>query len=123
MEKKSVNIEYAVNTLKETIYTAVAELKSVIKDRLATLAVVKQDLAYAYSEVEDICEIADNLSVDMEVLAEETNDVVDTLGDVLAVISPEEFGDFEEEEDFEEDEPCVVVEDTETGEETEYPIN
>ena len=122
MEKKSVNIEYAVNTLKETIHTAVAELKSVIKDRLSTLEVVKQDLAYAYSEVEDICEIADNLSVDMEILAEETNDVVDTLGDVLAVISPEEFGDFEE-EDFEEEEPCVVVEDTETGEETEYPIN
>ena len=122
MEKKSVNIEYAVNTLKETIHTAVAELKSVIKDRLSTLEVVKQDLAYAYSEVEDICEIADNLSVDMEILAEETNDVIDTLGDVLAIISPEEFGDFEE-EDFEEDEPCVVVEDTETGEETEYPIN
>jgi hypothetical protein len=44
------------------------------------------------------------------------------LGGVLEIIDPDNFGDFEE--DFEEEEEdYIVVEDTESGEETEYPIN
>ena len=123
MEKiLSTKIANAVNELKETIKFAVAELKDTIKVNLNGLESVKRNLAYAHDEMEEICGIADDLSVTMEIVSEDTNDACDTLEDVLAVIMPEEYGDFEE-EDFEEDEPCIVVEDTETGEETEYHIN
>ena len=122
MEKiLSTKIANAVNELKETINSAVAELKDTIKVNLGALESVKQNLAYAHGEMEEIFGIADDLSIAMEIVAEDTNDACDTLEDVLAVIMPEEYGDFEE-EDFE-DEPCIVVEDTETGEETEYSIN
>ena len=111
----------AVNELKETMKAVVVELKETIKENLSTLACVKENLATAYNGLEEISIMAEDLSIDMELLAEDTNDNVEMLGEVLAVIDPDNFGD--EEEDFEEEEPCVVVEDTETGEETEYPIN
>lgn len=123
MEKiLSTKITNVVNELKETINSAVAELKDTIKVNLGALASVKENLAYAHGEMEEICNIADDLSITMESIVEDTDGACDTLEDVLAVIMPEEYGDFEE-EDFEEDEPYIVVEDTETGEETEYPIN
>lgn len=123
MEKiLSTKIANAVNELKETINSAIVELKDTIKENLNTLASVKQNLAYAHDEMEEIFGVADDLSISMEIIAEDTNNACDTLEDVLAVIMPEEYGDFEE-GDFEEEEDYIVVEDTETGEETEYPIN
>lgn len=123
MEKiLSTKIANAVNELKDTINSAVAELKDTIKVNLGALESVKRNLAYAHDEMEDICGIIGDFSVAMEMVAEDTCDACDTLEDVFAVIMPEEYGELEE-EDFEEDEPCIVVEDTETGEETEYPIN
>jgi uncharacterized protein YoxC len=123
MEKiLSTKIANAVNELKETINSAIVELKDTIKENLNTLESVKQNLAYAHGEMEVICNVADDLSITMESIVEDTDGACDTLEDVLAVIMPEEYGDFEE-EDFEEEEDYIVVEDTETGEETEYPIN
>jgi methyl-accepting chemotaxis protein len=111
----------AVNELKETMKSVVVELKETIKENLSTLSCVKQNLATAYNGLEEIGVMAEDLSVGMELLAEDTNDSVEMLGEVLAVIDPDNFGD--DEEDFEEEEDYIVVEDTETGEETEYPIN
>jgi ABC-type transporter Mla subunit MlaD len=125
MEKiLSTKITNAVNELKETIETAVAELKETIKENLNTLQSVKQNLDYAHDELEEIFATADALSLSMEIVAEETNDACEDLESVLEIVMPEKYGDFEE-EDFEEEEEetCIVVEDTETGEETEYPIN
>lgn len=120
MEKiLSPKIANAVNELKETINTVVAELKDTIKVNLGALETVKRNLDYAHGEMEEICGIADELSTAMEIVAEDANDACNTLEDVLAVVMPEEYGEFE----VEEEEPCIVVEDTETGEETEYPIN
>lgn len=112
----------AVNELKETMKSVVVELKETIKENLSTLSSVKQNLATAYNGLEEIGTMAEDLSIDMELFAEDTNDNVEKLGEVLAVIDPDNFGD--EEEDFEEEEDnYIVVEDTETGEETEYPID
>jgi uncharacterized protein YoxC len=122
MEKiLSTKIANAVNELKETINSAIVELKDTIKENLNTLESVKQNLAYAHGEMEVICNVADDLSITMESIVEDTDGACDTLEDVLAVIDPDNFGD--EEEDFEEEEDYIVVEDTESGEETEYPIN
>lgn len=122
MEKiLSTKIANTVNELKETINFVVGELKDTIKVNLNALESVKRNLAYAHNEMEEIFSIADDLSITMEMIAEDANDTCDNLGVILAEIDPNNFGD--EEEDFEEEEPCIVVEDTETGEETEYPIN
>ena len=121
MEKMSNKIKNAVNELKETINSAVVELKNTIKVNLDSLKNVKQNLVYAYEEMNEICCVADDLSIVMDVVVENTNDACDDLENVLAVIMPEGFGDEYFEEEDEED--CLVVEDTESGEETEYPIN
>ena len=122
MENLSNKITNAVNELKETINSAVAEIKNTIKTNLDTFENVKSNLSNAYAEMEELFAIADDLSISMEMVAEDTNSACEDLEEVLAVIDPDNFGDFEE--DFEEeDEDYIVVEDTESGDETEYPIN
>lgn len=114
MENLSNKIANAVNELKETINSAVAEIKESITKDLGVLASVKQNLSNSYNELETIFGVADDLSIEMEMLAEDMDKSLDELGGVLEIINPEEFG---------EDEDYLVVEDTESGEETEYPIN
>lgn len=122
MEKLSNKIANSVNELKETIKSAVNELKGTIKENLDTLANVKNNLSYAHSELFDIYGAIDELAIDMDVLAEDTGMAVNELENILEIIMPEDYG---EEEDFDEDDDgaYIVVEDTETDEETEYPIN
>ena len=95
MEKLSTKIVNSVNELKETINSAVAELKDTIKVNLGALESVKQNLACAHGEMEEIFGIADDLSIAMEIVAENANDACDTLEDVLAVIMPEQCDNFE----------------------------
>ena len=123
MENLSNKITNAVNELKETIKSAVNEIKNTIKTNLDTFEKVKSNLSNAYAEMEEIFAIADDLSISMEMVAEDTNCACEDLEEVLAVIDPDNFGDFEEDFEEEEEEDCIVVEDTESGEETEYPIN
>lgn len=117
MENLSNKISNAVNELKETIKSAVAEIKKNITENVSILASVKQNLSNSYSELETIFGVADDLSVEMELLAEDVDKSLDDLGGVLEIINPEEFG--EDEEDFED---CLEIED-EDGNVEEVPFN
>lgn len=118
MENLSNKISNAVNELKETIKSAVAEIKKNITENVSILASVKQNLSNSYSELETIFGVADDLSVEMELLAEDVDKSLDELVGVLEVVNPEEFGD-EEEEDFED---YLEIED-EDGNVEEVPLN
>lgn len=118
MENLANKISNAVNELKETIKSAVAEIKQNITENLGMLASVKQNLSNSYSELETIFGVADDLSIEMEMLAEDVDKSLDELGGVLEIISPEEFGE-DEEEDFED---CLEIED-EDGNVEEVPFN
>ena len=88
MEKLSTKIVNSVNELKETINSAVAELKDTIKVNLGALESVKQNLACAHGEMEEIFGIADDLSIAMENLWLETD--AQGLGGVWLGIAPQE---------------------------------
>ena len=107
MENLSNKISNAVNELKDTIKSAVAEIKKNITADLGVLASVKQNLSNSYSELETIFCVADDLSIEMEMLAEDMDKSLDDLGGVLEIINPEEFGE-DEEEDFKD---CLEIED------------
>lgn len=116
------NLLNAIKELKQAIKDKVVETKNKVNEKLETLATIKQDLKDAYYDMYEINEMANDMSVAMEIVADETESAIFPLEDVLELICPEEFGD--EDEDFDdEDEDYIIVEDTETGEETEYPIN
>jgi hypothetical protein len=117
-------IKSVVEQLKDTISNAVADIKIRIADNLSLLSSVKGNLATAYNELESIADLTTDLAISMDVVADETAESVGTLGDVLAIIDPDNFGI--EEEDFddydEEEDATIVVEDTESGEETEIVV-
>lgn len=120
MENLSNKITNAVNELKETIKSAVAEIKESITNDLSVLASVKQNLSNSYCELETIFGVADDLSIEMEMLAEDVDKSLDDLGGVLEIINPEEFG--EDEEDFEDEEEHLEIED-EDGNIEKVPFN
>ena len=113
-------ISNSLNEIKELMNSVVEELKDGIKENLDLLSNVKTNLATYHNGLEEIGIMAEDLSIDMELLAEDINNDVEELENVLAVIDPDNFGD---EEDIEEEEDYITVEDLESGEETEYPIN
>ena len=124
MENFSTKIKQLTNELVDTINKGVEELKTMVVDNVSMLNQVKANLVYAHTELNELSGIADDMSFAMEQVAEDTCNAVDELECVLAELIPEDFGDSwneECEEDCEEE--CIVVEDLETGEETEYPIN
>ena len=108
MENLSNKISNAVNELKETIKSAVAEIKKNITANVSMFFSVKQNLSNSYQELETIFDVANDLSIEMEMLAEDADKSLDELGGVLEIINPEEFGEDEEEEDFED---CLEIED------------
>lgn len=116
-------ISNSLNEIKELMNSVVEEIKSGIKENLDLLSNVKTNLATYHNGLEEIGIMAEDLSIDMELLAEDINNNAEELEEVLAVIDPDNFGDEEDFEEEEEEEAYLVVEDLESGEETEYPIN
>ena len=117
LENKIVNsINESMNSLKDTIANAVNELKEDIKANLSALESVKANLRADFDLMNEISCITDDMSISMEMLTDEITDICTPVEEVLDIIDPQE----EEEYD---DEDYIVVEDTESGEETEYPID
>lgn len=123
MENKFTNLTNTIKELKETINSAVAEIKDTVKENLMLLSSVKKNLSTAYQDINELTTLADDLSISMESVAETTFSASEELENILSVIYPEEYGEDYEEYEEDDDEDCIIVEDIETGEETEYPIN
>ena len=116
MENKIVNsINESMNSLKDTIANAVNELKEDIKTNLSALESVKANLRADFDLMNEISCVTDDMSIAMEMLTDEITDICTPVEEVLDIIDPQE-------EEYD-DEDYIVVEDTESGEETEYPIN
>lgn len=111
MENKIANsIKETMNSLKETIVNAVNEIKEDIKANLSSFEEIKSNLRADLNALNEIGEITDDMSVAMEMATEDITDSCLSVEPLLDIIDPQE-------------EEYIVVEDTASGEETEYPIN
>ena len=111
MENKIVNsLKETMKSLTETIANAVNEIKEDIKTNLSALESVKTNLRADFDALNEIGSITDDMSIAMATATEDITDSCISVETMLDMIDPQE-------EDY------LVVEDTESGEETEYPIN